>query len=317
MYTIKKALKTQLLLGSALMMLAGCLKDKGYEDGDYGTITNKTEGDKFISIPIASRNPNVVGIESKAGKQPVELFTLSYDYKSPAETDLAVTVAVNNSLITDPTVKILPPSEYDIPSLTHTIKAGQVISDPFMANINTGNLDPNFKYGIAFSITNVPSGIEIPSNLKNVILLFTIKNKYDGIYSFRGRHDMASDRSSAWLRTPYDYPYEIHLITAGPNTVRFFNTAFNAGFHPLMTPGVSGFGSTEPVFTFDANNNIVTVVNGFPNPSNGRAFVINSAVSGSKYNPSNKKVYAAYIMNQPGFEPMPLFDTLTFIKKRP
>jgi hypothetical protein len=149
------------------------------------------------------------------------------------------------------------------------------------------------------------------------VFVFSIKNKYDGIYTFRGRMDIAADRSADWVRTPFAYPYQIHLITTGPNTVKFYNEAFGQGYHPLMTPAVSGFGSTEPNFTFDANDNLIEAVNGWPNPSNGRAFVINSAVTGSKYVPSTKKVYLAYIMNQPGFLPMPLFDTLTYVKARP
>jgi hypothetical protein len=296
--------------------ITGCLKDEGYDNGEYGSITGNTAGSKYVSIPAATRNPNVLGLVSKAGMQDVDLFSFSYDYEKAAESEITATVALNNALITDPAITILPTSAYAIPSLSQKFKVGQVISDPFKIQINTSLLDPAKKYGIAFTLSQVSDGIAIPSNLKNVIFTFTIKNKYDGVYSFRGRMDIPPDRSPDWVRTPFTYPYNVQLITTGPNTCKFYNEAFGQGFHPLMTPGTSGFGQTEATFTFDASDNITSVVNSYSPVTNGRAYSLNTSVSGSKYDAANKKVYAAYIMTQPGFAPMPLYDTLTYIKSR-
>jgi hypothetical protein len=148
-----------------------------------------------------------------------------------------------------------------------------------------------------------------------------------------------ADRDPNWVRCPYAYPYDIHLITQGPATVNFYNTAFGTGDnHPLMTPAISGFGSTRPQLVFDAaTDKITSVTNAFPNPANGRAFTINNGDAGTgnytyldpctgtsksvtinnRYDAANKKVYVAMIMTQPGFAPMPIFDTLTYIKARP
>jgi hypothetical protein len=305
------------------MVLSSCLKDNGFEDGEYQLVTGPgTEGSKYVSIPLATRRPNTLGLESKAGFQPVELFKASYDYKDAAETDIAVVMERNDALVTaiDPTVELIPASEIQIPSLTLNIAKGKWISDEFFKiDLNTGTLDPNKKYGIGFSVASVSMpGVAIPSNLKNVVFVFTLKNKYDGIYSARVRMAHPSDRSPDWLRTPYTYPYEIHLVTTGPNSVEWVNTAFGTeGYHPLMTPGVSGFGATRPAHTFDANDNLVSTVNAFPNPANGRAFINNPAVTDSRFDPATKTVYAAFIMTQPGFQDMPIFDTLTFLRARP
>lgn len=304
------------MLAVGALMLTGCLKDTEFEDGTFGSVTGNTTGGLYVSIPKANNRPNVVGVESKAGLQSVDLFQFSYDNASPAPAGVTATVAVNNALITDPAVVLLPTSAYNIPSLSTAFTAGEFISEVFKININTGVLDPSKKYGIAFTLTSVSNSAAIPDNLKDVIFLFTIKNKYDGIYTFRGRMDMAADRSPDWVRVPFDYPYQVQLITTGPNTVKFYNEAFGQGFHPLMTPGTSGFGQTEATFTFDASDNLTAVVNSYSPVTNGRSYVINSAVAGSKWT-SAKKVYAAYIMNQTGFLPMPLYDTLTFVKARP
>lgn len=304
------------MLAVGALMLTGCLKDAGFEDGTYGSITGNTTGGLFISIPKANNRPNTLGLESKVGMQSVDLFQFSYDNANPAPAGVTATVALNNALVTDPAVTVLPSSSYTIPSLTTAFAAGEFISDVFKININTGLLDPTKKYGIGFTLTSVSNGAKIPENLKDVVFVFSIKNKYDGIYTIRCKMEHPADRSVDWVRTPFDYTYQIHLITTGPKTVKMLNTAYNLGYHPLLTPAVSGFGQTEPTFEFDANDNLIAVTNTFSPVTNGRAFVINSAVNGSKWT-SAKKIYAAFIMNQTGFLPMPIYDTLTFVKARP
>lgn len=307
-------------------LLVSCLKDSGFEDGDeYQLVTGPgTEGSEYISIPLASRRPNTMGLESKSGFQDVDLFKVSYDNKNPVAEDLTVVLQQNNALVTamDPNAEIIPASELQIPSLNITVARGKWISDEFFKiKLNTGNLDPNKKYGVAFSITSVSKpSVAIPSNMKDVVFIFTLKNKYDGIYSARIRMDHPADRDPNWTRTPYTYPYEIHLVTKGPTTVEWINTAFagDVGYHPLMTPGVSGFGATTAAHVFDAaTDKVIDTYNAWPNPSNGRAFIPNAAVTDSRYDPATKKIYVAFIMTQPGFQPMPIYDTLTFLRARP
>lgn len=299
--------------------LSGCLKDDGYEAGEYGSITGNTTGKKFISIPLARNKVNVVGVEAKAGFQDLNLFQFSYDYQSPAESEMSVTVVKDDALVTaaDPTLVLIPAAAIQIVNLTTKIPAGAVISDKFMVKLNTDLLDPTKKYGIGFKISQAPEGVQLSSNLNQVVFAFTIKNKYDGIYQARVRNDHPADRDPTWLRTAYTYAYDIHLVTTGPNTVKMFNTAFNAGFHPLFTTGTSGYGQTEATFTFDASDKLVAVANTFTPVTNGRAFEMNTAVTNSRYDPATKKLYAAIIMTQTGFQPTPIYDTLTFLKARP
>jgi hypothetical protein len=303
------------------VVLASCLKDKGYEDGEYGAINSNVEGGEWVSIPRGASSPVTLGLESKAGNQTVETFVVSYDYKEPASQDVTATIAVNNALVTalnDPSLTILPANTYTIPSANAVVKAGQRVSDPFALSMNTSLLDPTKKYAIGFTMTSVSKG-SIPSNLKNVVYIFTVKNRFDGVYQLKFRMDPGPIRlaagSGTWIG-PYTYAYEQSLITTGPNSVVLYNSAYGLGYHPLMTPGASGFGSTEPLFTFDANNKLVSVVNNWPNPSNGRSFRLNPAVTDSRWDPATKTVYAAIIMDQPGFDPLPIYDTFKFLRAR-
>ena len=313
----------------ATTFLTSCLKDKGFEDGEYSTVGANTEGGQWVSIPLGSRWMNNVGVESKAGFQEVPLFPVSYDFVNTANEDITVTIAVNNNLIaqrdTLNTSTPLPASAYNVPSTTITIPAGQRVSAPFAINLNTSTLDPMKKYSVGFSITSVSkSGVNIPQNMKDAVFVFTIKNRFDGIYTIRSRMDHPSDRAEAWTRTPFTYGYFIELITTGPLTVEWNNQAFGDGFHPLQTPGVSGFGSTRVAFEFDEDNKLINVWNAYPNPSNGRAFNILTGTDpktgvtiNNRYDPDTKTVYAAFQMTQPGFAPIPIFDTLLFEKVRP
>ena len=305
------------LLMAVSASFTACLKDEGYEDGTHGSVKN-TAGQEWISIPVAPRNPNTLGLESKAGVQNIKLFAVSYDYVNPAPTDISATIAVNNSLVTQPGVIVLPASTYTLPSSTITVPAGERVSDQFILALNTSTLDPTKKYGIGLTLSSVSKeGVQIPSNMKDVVYIFSLKNRFDGIYSLKFRMAAAADRAPEW-KGPYSYPNEIRLITTGPNSVVMYNTAFASGDnHPLMTPSTSGFGSTRALFTFDADNKLVSVVNDFPNPANGRAFKINPDVTTSRYDPDTKTIYAAFIMTQPGFEPLPIYDTLKFTKPRP
>lgn len=313
--------KSLLLLILLLSVAAtSCLKDKGFEDGEYGAVRD-TEGGEFITIPRGSRAFNTLGLESRTGSQTINLFAVSYDYVDPAPSDITATLAVNNNLVkaADSTVTVLPATSYSVPSNTVTVAAGKRISNELAISLNTSTLDPTKKYGIGFTLTGVSKeGVAIPANLKNVVYVFTIKNRFDGMYTLRSKMDIPSDRSADWLRTPFTYPYDISLVTTGPLSVEWINPLYGTeGYRPLMAPGASGYGATRPAFVFDEANKLVSVSNVFPNPSNGRAFEINSSVTTSRYDPATKTIYASYIMTQPSFQPITIYDTLTFKSARP
>ncbi len=318
---MKRTINKFSLILVALLGITGtsCLKDEGFDNGEYGSITGNTSGQEFVSIPLSSRpnNTAALGIESKTGTQAIKIFALSYDAADPAPAPFTATLAINNSLITDPSLTPLPASAYTISTLEVPFQAGRRVSDSVVLNINTSSLDPTQKYALGFTLMSVSkAGVQIPSNLKNLIMVFTIKNRFDGIYNIRSHMMHPADRPASWVRTPFDYPYEIELITTGPNTVEWNNTAFGDGFHPLMTPGVSGFGATRVAFEFDANNDLIAVWNAYPSPPNGRAFNIDPAYDG-RWDPATKTIYAGFFMTQPGFAPIPIYDTLYFDRARP
>ena len=136
---MKKSIFNNLLLVVGLSFaFTSCLKDEGYDNGTYGAVRN-TEGKEFVTIPVAAKNPNSLGLESKSGAQNIDLFAASYDYVNPAPEDITATVTLNNDLVTkaDPTVTILPASTYTLPSNSITIPKGSRVSGQFVLSLNT------------------------------------------------------------------------------------------------------------------------------------------------------------------------------------
>ncbi len=120
---------------------------------------------------------------------------------------------------------------------------------------------------------------------------------------------------------PGDYPGGMGLVTAGANSVTFYNGTSGFGnLQPALTAGnaaATGFGATTPMLTFDpATNKLIAVVNTTPDDGRGRTLHLNPAVTDSRYDPATKTIYAAYIMTQNTRPDQYIYDTLVYQKPR-
>jgi hypothetical protein len=278
--------------------LPSCLKDKGYEDGEYGAIRD-TEGQKFVSIPKGAKAANVLAIEAKDEAQAVNLFEVAYDYVNPAENDITVTLQLNNDLLAayDTNVVALPADAYTMASQTVVIPKGKRLSDAFAISLTTGTLDATTVYGLGFTIVSTSDpAIKIPANLKNVIYAFTVKNKYDGEYTVTGT--MVDNANPAI--TGY-FPMRYQLITAGARVAEGFDPeVWEDYFVPITSAGaVSGYGAFSPVFTFDANDKIISVVNIYGQPAGNTRSAELDPSGANMYDPATKTIKVKFFMYQP------------------
>jgi hypothetical protein len=265
----------------------------------------------------------------------VDLFSLRRDANSEASLNTSTTVrlveapeiieAYNEEH--DESLELLPADAY---TLANT--AVQKTSDGYTFSFASGSfaqeftimlngskwLDLTKKYAVAFKIVDA-SGNQISAEKNEVIAVLAIANKYDGIYSYRASMT-ASDRPTINASgVEWEWPGDVHLVTTGENVVNLYD---NYGYHAFILPiqtatgGVSGFGQTNPKFVFDLETNEITsITNAFPNPSNGRAFVIDP--TGPNYfDPETHNVFASFFMTQPGFSPLKIRLTLTYKKAR-
>lgn len=280
-----------------------CLKDEGFENGEYGL--KGVEGQQFVSIPKAKNPANVMAIESKDEAQEISLFEASYDFVNPTSKDITVTMELNNSLVAayNEDYVVLPANAYTLPSTTLTIPAGKRLSDALKINLSTNAIDPTQIYGLGFKIASVSDpSIKIPSNLSNVLYVFTVKNKYDGEYEVTGT---MVDNASATL-TGY-FPMKYYLITAGAREVDGFDpVVWEDYFIPIRSgSALSGYGSFSPQFKFDANDNIIEVINVYGQPAGNTRYAELDPSGENKWDEATQTIKVKFFMFQPNSVALP------------
>jgi len=308
--------------------LTGCLKDKDYNRGLIQSINNSN-----------GTNENVVEIQLTATSAS-NFFQTSFNSTNADTTiDFVPVVAaspnlptkdVHVTLMLDPTLvdnyNTANGTSFQVPDPSmYTLVNGLVVTIP--AGSHRGFLKVKFKpsdfigsdWALGFSIASADNGYIVSGNLNTGIVGFGIKNQYDGIYSLR-------INTIGWAaygiadNMPGNYPGNFQLITAGASSVSINNpTSGFANFQPALTAGGSatGFGATSPLFSFDnATNNLVAVTNTTPDDGRGRVFLINPAITDSRYDQVTRTIYAAYIMKQNGRPSQFIYDTLTYVGPR-
>jgi hypothetical protein len=193
---------------------------------------------------------------------------------------------------------LLPASSYQVPSLTGVIKAGQTASTLLKLLITTVNLSNNATYVLPITLTGVYGGGFLDSSAVTTYFTVTpanLVNVYDGNYNVTGT---MVDYSNGTLTG--SYPLSVNLITSGATQVQFYDNTVPGFYHSILSGGSgSYYGSFCPVFNFDANNNVISVVNYYGQPSsNGRSATLDPS-GVNHWDPATKTLKVTYWMDQP------------------
>lgn len=313
---------------AAFIFLSGCLKDKYADNQQTNPKVDESIKTAFLLGP--SGGPKIVNLTYSTDDTTFGLVTVRVAAEKPVAQDVTVVLTRNTTLIdeynnTNGTTYAEPdPSLYSIPSLTITIPAGQREAN---ANITLKPIDiATGEYAFGFSIASVSDpSVNISGNFNNQVIIVGVKNRFDGNYTLRIKtvgwdaYGIADGLTGDWPSNSDGT--SIFMITSGANSVKFFdNWGFGDFIQVAFTTNLdaaTGFGATAPKFIFDLTTNALTdVVNdAAPDPRN-RAFMINPAVTDSRYDPVGKKIYAAYIMTQTGRPNQYIYDTLTYVSSR-
>lgn len=214
---------------------------------------------------------------------------------------------------------LLPDSLYTIHS--SITRAGNIHSSTFNAgdfarefviNLNGAKWDLSKKYALGFALTSAGT-LSKASGKDSVIVLISVKNKYDGFYRMVGKHN----------RLPYDFPYDVdmEMHTTGVNTVRFFFSAAGAYGHPIGT-GVGAIswygGAISPVMEFNTTTDVATNIY---NVGGATPIVMHTGAGApvSRYDPITKKIFAYfyyYTAAGQDFTNRGWSDTLTYVRSR-
>jgi hypothetical protein len=305
-----------LLFATVVLVGTGCLKDKGFENHEYG-INDPDSSPAGVGFPLASNARNPFGadvatnIQIRFESDPAPAgVAVTYNAANAPANDVKVNLAVDNTIITsyntanNANILTLAAAGFTVPTSV-VIPAGKRIAYVPIVLTNTATLDPTKEYGIGIKITSVEGGAQIMRNRQNLLVTINIKNKYDGVYNLRGYHN----------RPGLDAPYNttVHMVTSGPRSVSMFwpSPGPNIYAHPLQA-ATTYYGSFTTNFTFDANDKLVSWD---WSPYTTTLPVAVSPTSNSRYDPVAKIIYFhGWYNNNPGARAF--FDTLRYLRAR-
>ncbi len=270
---MKKLSSSIFLLSFITLAFVGCLKDEGFNNNKYGI------NDPGASVPavgftegIKVNDGNPIGVDASPTKQDYS-FIINYTGSEPPASDIVINLALDNSVVTaynnnpvhlnDPKLTIAPAGAISIPA-TVTIPKGQRYTTVNLSITDGTLFDPSKKYAFGARITSVNNaGVQVAQNLSTVLVLISVKNKYDGKYSlvFTNYHPSSNPGYTGAT-------VNVELRTSGPNSVKIYFPAAGGFFNPSILGGsLSYFGAQEPEYTINPVTKKVTVQNSFPGAS--------------------------------------------------
>ena len=298
-----KLLNIRLLFAFIAVALfgTGCLKDDNYDDGRYGINLDGTPKMVEIAGPVDGFvNVDLVGSPNDTTVDIVLVKLVG----GVADKDIQVTLALDPAIVTayntehGTTYAVPAANLYSIPSLTVTIPAGQKTASMRLTAKPNNLFGSEYALGVKLVSTSDPN-VKLSGNFNTQVVGLTIRNKYDGVYTMTGT---LVDVANAALGAKS--PQTVHLITTGSNSVYLHNAGTNVAsfkdLFPITNAGAeSAYGAFTPEFTFDANNNVISVVNAYGQPSsNGRSAAIDPTGI-NKWDPVTKTLRVKWLMTQP------------------
>jgi hypothetical protein len=191
------------------LVFTSCLKDKGFENGEYGIPVVER---KAVSIPQAVNGFVKSGVVRIAEPQIIAAPVFALEAINPLSSDINVQFALKPSLVeADTSLTLLPASLYQI-NLNGKIRAGKYYDTLKIIIPDASTLDPYKTYALGLELVSADNGCQIAANMKEIIVRIVIKNIYDGDYTSNGYfyHPTAPRAIEDLHKT---------ASTIGPNTV--------------------------------------------------------------------------------------------------
>lgn len=317
---MKRIISSSVLLAILALAFTGCLKDKGFDNRSYG-INDPDSQPPGVGFPLASNAKNTFGLNAgTATLQTIDdIVFINILGGTPPKSDVQVTLTLNDGLRTayntanGTNILAMPPALYNLPSLTVTIPAGS-LNGKIPINVpSTVTMDPNNTYGLGFTISAVTGGYNIASNLKDLLVEITVKNRYDGIYSYVSGFVQRYTSPGAFVccdgLTGILGPAnsDIVMSTSGANSVSIADGAWRWAANNGVA-GIDGFSITVDPATFSttqassANGTLANfggfsaafVPVGFSGPP---TFPLAGTPAVNKYDPATKTFHLAWRWN--------------------
>lgn len=169
--------KIILALSLVSVIAGGCLKDKDFEDQDYGIQENGLKGISFVK-------GNVAASVTTAAVPQIVSATIGVNASDRPSSNILYTVSSTPGIL-PANLTPVPASNFTFKA-TDTIKAGSYNKTFNVSITNPSTLNPNLTYGVAFTLNSADQGYDIAANGKTVIIAISVQNPYHGDYVSNG-----------------------------------------------------------------------------------------------------------------------------------
>ncbi|WP_207632519.1 DUF1735 domain-containing protein [Foetidibacter luteolus] len=303
-----KYLKLFLFAGLVSLMATSCRKDS--------TITLEDQGSTFIKFMDGPQKKLFFSPFSEV--RTIDLFSLRKDAPSEGEANSStpVTVSLAPGLIdryndeNGTHFEVLPDSLYAIePTIARsgdnydfTLQAGQFAKE-FTIKLDGSKWNLEHTYALGFGLSAV-GGNKITSGRDSILVLLSVKNKWDGVYSVTGSYTDAGNAAFTGL-----YPYEWELQTTSPTQCVVVDNVLLGGvgfvFSTTGNPSdLSYYGNFGLLINFDPETDkIVSVTNYYGQPAPNTRTAELDPTGENQY--ADGEIKIRYFMKQPSFIPDP------------
>jgi len=306
---MKKILKNAIILVLTPVVFTGCLKTNKLYEG-YSDLA------PLADIPLSHLSSDTLTIYALpvAGSPEATIDTLVAVHLSDKNHvgDVTFTLGLGTSdpayitfMSKHPEYKLMPASLYSFDSTVVIKNAGVLNTGDFSIKFKTGALDADGnnmflsnEYVLPIMIKNA-GNYQIASNFRMIVMRVLAKNQFDGKYTVTGTFQHTTPTFTA------NYPKTVALITEGSTTNAYFDYGVGGGTfgYGFLNAGAgSYFGNWAPVFTFDADGNVIKMSNYYtdPAPRSRDAQLDTSPGTVNKYDIANKTMDVSYYFIQSG-----------------
>jgi hypothetical protein len=297
------------MAGVAAMLFTSCVKDE--------VTDTTTQGNTYVKLLEAPENKFF--FEPFTEIRTLHLFSLRKDANSDAELNqpLAVKLQPNATLLANYNAQngsdfeVLPDSLYTLDpgnpkvgSIYEMNMTASQFAKEFTIKLNGSKWDLSKKYALGFTITDA-GGKPVLSDKKDILVLISIKNKWDGVYVASGT---LVDAANPALTGIYDDPggygvdveYGLETVSATECVVVDYTYSGEVAIPIWAGTGWSYYGSFGLVVTFDpATDKIIKVVNYYGQPAGNTRSAELDPSGVNAYDEATKTVKIKYFMKQP------------------
>lgn len=247
-----------LLMVSMSVLLTSCLKDKGFDNGEYGAVRN-TSG-KSVNIRTSGLNnvqKSSVIIDTESPDNDTVKVDIDLNFATATTEPVTVKLAIDNSKVAtynSANSKNFQTTTTDLARLRQTevtIPAGARTATVDLI-IDQDKFDPTKSYMIPVSITEVSGGYQLTSNM-NTRYFNIIGNPFAGTYNW----DFTRYNNSDGSGTPSSLSFTGEQVTILPMTETKFTMPSGYYIQPRYEVSFTNNNGTYSNFKVELNKSDV------------------------------------------------------------